>query len=310
MVRMKTEAIFNERINSFFISTSLSSIDILNNLMSKLPKEKLHILSSEKECFNAAIELSHFRRNSLIALNYSELQDLLNPLVKASNESIESAIVMIIIEDKNNSTKYEEDSRLLGKYLSIPVFEPSNLQELNPLIFDAIEISNRFQIPAIIRLSSLFMNELKKNNDPLYVNSQKTKFPDEELFSRFLHEKYSMLTSYSIHSIYNQLIDKEDKSIGIVACGIAFQNLISCYTNNTIRFPVLKISQYPISRDLIALVYDECDEILVLEEGHPFVEEQIRGLMGRGTRIRGKMDGILSRFGEMSTENIALALGL
>ena len=54
----------------------------------------------------------------------------------------------------------------------------------------------------------------------------------------------------------------------------------------------------------------ECDEILVLEDGQPFVEEQLRGLLDESGKIKGRMSGELSRAGELTPDNVRAALGL
>lgn len=54
---------------------------------------------------------------------------------------------------------------------------------------------------------------------------------------------------------------------------------------------------------------DECDEILVLEDGQPFVERLIKGYLGLGIKVCGRLDGTLSQDGELNPDNVALAVG-
>ena len=72
---------------------------------------------------------------------------------------------------------------------------------------------------------------------------------------------------------------------------------------------VLKISQYPLPKDLIRKVWDECDEVLILEDGQPFVEEQLRGLLDETGKVKGRLTGELPRVGELTPDNVRSALG-
>ncbi len=73
--------------------------------------------------------------------------------------------------------------------------------------------------------------------------------------------------------------------------------------------PVLKLSQYPLPRKKIRRLLDECEKILVVEEGMPVVEDILRGLFG-DPRILGRLTGALPRTGELSTRAVQLACGL
>ncbi len=74
--------------------------------------------------------------------------------------------------------------------------------------------------------------------------------------------------------------------------------------------PMLKISQYPLPRKLVEKIYNECDEILVLEEGYPIVEELLKGYTGQVKIIKGRLDGSIPRDGELTPNSVAVALGM
>ena len=50
---------------------------------------------------------------------------------------------------------------------------------------------------------------------------------------------------------------------------------------------------------------NECDKILVLEEGYPIVEDMLKGYQGAGTPITGRLDGALPRDGELNPNLVA-----
>ena len=54
---------------------------------------------------------------------------------------------------------------------------------------------------------------------------------------------------------------------------------------------------------------ESCDEILVLEDGQPFVEKQLKGYLGIGIKVKGRLDGTLSQDGELNPDSVARAVG-
>ena len=73
--------------------------------------------------------------------------------------------------------------------------------------------------------------------------------------------------------------------------------------------PVLKIGQYPLPKKQLLQLVESCDEILVLEDGQPFVEKQLKGYLGIGVKVKGRLDGTLSQDGELTPDNVARAVG-
>ena len=75
-------------------------------------------------------------------------------------------------------------------------------------------------------------------------------------------------------------------------------------------FPVLKISQYPLPEQILHTLTTTCSELLVVEDGQPFIEEQLRGFFPSGITVHGRLDGSLPRAGELNPDNVKAALGL
>jgi indolepyruvate ferredoxin oxidoreductase alpha subunit len=82
------------------------------------------------------------------------------------------------------------------------------------------------------------------------------------------------------------------------------------YPDRIVPYPVLKIGQYPLPRKMIEKIASECEELLILEDGYPVVEEMLKGFLERGIRVRGRLDGTVPRDGELNPNIVAVALGL
>lgn len=109
-------------------------------------------------------------------------------------------------------------------------------------------------------------------------------------------------------SPFNRLTPGTDRRLGIVASGIAYNYVMELFPQEC-PFPLLKISQYPVPRKLLAELADSCDAVLVVEEGQPYIEPMLRGVLDRGLRVSGKLGaGVLPLTGELSPDSVAKAI--
>ena len=122
-------------------------------------------------------------------------------------------------------------------------------------------------------------------------------------------EKYRIPVLMRLTTRFNRYADAEDKSLGIIACGIAYNYLMENYPDGC-PHPVLKISQYPLPQELVRRMASECKALLIIEEGQPVVEEALRGILPAPVEIRGRMSGELPRTGELTPDSVRTALGL
>ena len=97
--------------------------------------------------------------------------------------------------------------------------------------------------------------------------------------------------------------------MGAIACGNAFNYLNECYPDG-VPFPVIKISQYPVPAETVRTMAEQCASILVIEDGQPFVEEQLKGILPTECSIIGRLTGDLPRMGELNPDIVKKAMGL
>jgi indolepyruvate ferredoxin oxidoreductase alpha subunit len=126
-----------------------------------------------------------------------------------------------------------------------------------------------------------------------------------------LIEKQSDMEAASKSSQFNSIelgnSGNGDKApLGIVACGIAYNYV----KESGFSAPIFKLSQYPISQDIFARFAEQCERIIVCEDGQPVVEELVRAAVPDGVVVNGRLDGVLPRTGELDPDNVARALGV
>ena len=127
--------------------------------------------------------------------------------------------------------------------------------------------------------------------------------------NRQLIKDYAQFEEDAAVSRFNWLKDGIDHSMGIIACGLAYNYLMENFPDGC-PFPVVKISQYPFPRKLALKLSEMTKTILVLEEGQPLVEERLRGVFPTGITIHGRIDETVPRDGELTPDAVRAALGL
>ena len=216
-----------------------------------------------------------------------------------------------------HSSQNEQDSRVYGKFAMIPVLEPSNQQEAYEATRYAFALSETVGSPVLMRITTRLAHSrsgvetfegIPENH--LHLPEDKRQFVLLPAIAKrrykILLEKQPDFVRASEQSPFNRYIDGDDKSLGIIACGIGYNYLMEVFGGNC-KYPVVKVSQYPLPRKMIKRLQRECKQILVLEEGYPVVEEMLKGYPG-DTNILGRLDGSLPRDGELNPDLVAKAL--
>ncbi len=277
---------------------------------------------NEKTAMESAIGMSYAGKRAMVCMKHVGLNVAADPFMNSSITGANGGLVVVVADDPSmHSSQDEQDSRYYAKFALIPCFEPSNQQEAYDITYYAFEMSEKFRTPVVIRLTTRLshsrsgverkaerpQNPLKPETDPkqfilLPANARK--------HYRKLLDKQADFENDSLNSPFNQYIDGADKSMGIIASGIAFNYLMENFEGGKCPYPVLKISQYPLPTKLIAKMVDECGKVLIAEEGYPFIEEQVRGVLNRTGNIMGRLSGELPRDGELNPNLVAKALGM
>ena len=116
----------------------------------------------------------------------------------------------------------------------------------------------------------------------------------------------SKLAEHSESSKYNQLTLRGNP--GIITSGIA-SNYVLEVIGDDANYSILRIGTYPLPASLIRKLVDHCDPIYVIEEGYPFIEDRLLGLLGvPGKTIYGKRSGHLPLDGELTADVVRPAL--
>ena len=278
--------------------------------------------ANEKTAMESALGMSYAGKRTMVCMKHVGLNVAADPFVNSAITGANGGLIIVAADDPSmHSSQNEQDSRFFGKFAMIPVLEPLNQQEAYDMVFYGFDFSERYKIPVMIRITTRLAHSRAgvKRRDPLKRNE--LKLPEDlrqfVLLPAIARKRYrnllkaqDLFEQESEKSSFNQYFEGNDKSLGIIVCGIAYNYLLENYPDRHVPHPILKIGQYPLPKRMIEKLYAECNEILVLEDGYPIVEESIKGLLGKGIKIKGRLDGTVPRDGELNPNIVALALGM
>ena len=277
--------------------------------------------ANEKTAYETALGMSYAGKRALVCMKHVGLNVAADPFINSAITGINGGLVLTVADDPSmHSSQNEQDSRYYGKFAMIPVLEPSTQQEAYDMAYEAFGLSEKTGLPVMIRLTT----RLAHSRAGVVVKKPK---PEKELqlpenlkqfmllpsFARksykALLDKQNLLAEISEQSDYNKYIDGNDKSLGIICCGIANNYLMENFIGKSSPYTLLKITQYPLPAVWVKRLEKECDELLVIEEGYPLVEEMVRDFFGKGRKVLGRLSGALPRAGELNPDHVAKALG-
>jgi indolepyruvate ferredoxin oxidoreductase, alpha subunit len=278
---------------------------------------------NEKTAFEEALGCSYAGKRAFVSFKHVGLNVAADPFMSASLTGANGGFIVCSADDPGmHSSQNEQDSRFYAQFALIPCLEPSDHQEAYDMAREAFDLSERFKLPVMIRLTTRLSHSRAgvETRPPRPGNAIRTGarqcwtlLPGNARvqFKRVL-ELQPELARYAAESPFTRLdINPDDRRLGVIAAGLGYNYVKENLAGSGLRPSILKISVYPIPEDLIRRLIEHCDTILVAEEGYPLIERQIRGLYGiPGKTLIGKISGHLPRQGELTPESVRAALGL
>ena len=292
---------------------------------SKTAKElQIHTTWSvnEKTAMESALGMSYVGKRSMVVMKHVGLNVASDVFMNMSVSGVNGGLVVVVADDPSmHSSQNEQDSRFYGKFAMIPILEPANQQEAYDLMFYAFDFSEELKLPVLLRMvtrlshsrAGITLKSRKKQND-IALPADTSRFAlipmnARKQFDKLINKK-SLLVEYASNSGLNQLKISEEKSLGIIACGIAYNYVMENISDNEAFYSILKISQYPLPKKMIKRLYEHCDKIIVIEEGYPIVEELLHNYFDDNDKIKGKLSEDIPLTGELNPNIVAQALGI
>ena len=274
--------------------------------------------TNEKVAFENALVASYTGKRAAVAMKQVGLNVATDPLMSAAYIGTIGGFVIISCDDPGPfSSQTEQDTRFMAMFAKVPVLDPANPKEAQQMLPIAFDLSEKYQIPVILRpvlrvshaQQTIFFN-------PIVKIERKANFPrNPQRWSatpryRFTLHKELNIKLQKIAEEFNSMTslnfienDREKAVLGIIAGGIGYAIARDILPELGLQkeIPILKIgTPFPFPTEVVGAFIRKCDHVLILEETEPVIEFQIRDK----SKICGRLDGMIPNEGEMLPEVI------
>lgn len=284
--------------------------------------------TNEKTAMEAALGMSYAGKRALVCMKHVGMNVCADAFINSAITGVGGGLVVLAADDPSmHSSQNEQDSRFYGKFALIPIFEPTNQQEAYDMMSVAFDLSEAIKEPVLLRIvtrlahsrAGVVVKEPKDQNTLCPSTDQWVLLPGiaKRKYAALLDKQDKMLlesnkSQFNI-SEYGSSADKKEKT-GIIACGIGYnyvkEALSKLPADKQALYNIEKVSQYPLPVQRIEMLAKESGKLLVVEDGQPVVEQDVKGILGTGYVVTGRLTGALPRTGELTPDSVAAAMGV
>jgi indolepyruvate ferredoxin oxidoreductase alpha subunit len=233
-----------------------------------------------------------------------------DPLFTAAYTPVDGALIVISADDPGMaSSQNEQDNRRYAVAAGIPMVEPSNSQEAYDFLLQAVEISERWRIPVLYRMTTRVCHAktlVQRVKLPVTAGQRLGKY-EKNAFERSmipaharpahrrLRDKLKQIAAWNESCSLNKLVPGSSE-LGIITSGVSYQHVREAAPEASI----LKLGlTYPLPVELLRSFAAGVKRCIVVEEGDPYLVE---GARTAGAVVEGKLEQY--RFGELNVNRV------
>jgi len=259
------------------------STEILENIAGYRPIDA-QWSPNEKVAFEVAMGASFGGLRSLVAMKHVGLNVAADPLFTSSYVGVNGGFVIVTADDPGmHSSQNEQDNRRYAKFAKLPCLEPSDSQEAKEFVGRALNISERFDTPVLLHLTTRICHSkgvVALGRRRRLRRKQYHKDAGKRLIipahARVRHsvveKRLKELERFSNRTALNR-IERGASGLGVVTSGVAYQYAREIFP----RASFLKIGMsFPFPRRLAERFARGVKKIYVVEEMEPVLEEELR----------------------------------
>jgi indolepyruvate ferredoxin oxidoreductase alpha subunit len=264
---------------------------------------------NEKVALEVAIGVAFAGKRAIVTMKHVGLNVAADPLFTVASIRLDGALIVVSADDPGMaSSQNEQDNRRYALAAAVPMLEPSDSQEAYEFTLRAIEISERWHTPVLLRLTTRVCHSksIVRRNTVTIPPPGPAHF-EHDLASRVmlppnarpahvrLRKTLAEMAAWNDVSGPNELI-AGSSSLGIITSGVSFQHVREVAPQAS----VLKLGMtYPLPVERMRAFAAGVERCMVIEEGDPYLVE---GARTAGIAVEGKPESF--RFGELNTARV------
>jgi indolepyruvate ferredoxin oxidoreductase alpha subunit len=277
--------------------------------------------ANEKTAYEQALGVSLAGRRAIVAMKHVGLNVAADPFVNSALLAVHGGLVVAVADDPGmHSSQNEQDSRVLADFARVICLEPRNQQEAYEMTREAFALSERFGVPVVLRL----VTRLAHSRAVVEVNAAEPPKPLEKAHAsrdwillpanarrrwRDLLERQTAFRAFAETTPHN-VLHLRDRRLGVITAGIGR----NYFAENAPDLPFppshLHVGAYPIPQEHVRALAEHVERVLVVEDGYPYVERAVRGVLPVPIEVIGRESGHLPPDGELTPDTVRAALEL
>ncbi|MGQ9687751.1 MAG: thiamine pyrophosphate-dependent enzyme [Desulfobaccales bacterium] len=270
---------------------------------------------NEKVAYETALANSMAGRRSAVAMKQVGLNVASDPFLRSAYLGVIGGFLVIAADDPGpHSSQTEQDSRFFAMFAKVPILDPSSPQEAKEMVPGALELSERYELPVMLRPTTRVcharQNVMVAPPVPVARSARFGKNPARwsatPLFVRSLHrelnDKIDRLSRDPAFAPRLTAGDGGFPTACVVASGVAFAHTWDMLEELGLLGKVdlyQVIMPYPLNRDFVQTMRQKYRQVLVFEETYPVIELQLSGV-----EVMGRQSQAVPREGELTPEVI------
>ena len=263
---------------------------------------------NEKVALEVGLGAAFGGARTLVTMKHVGLNVAADPLFTAAYTGVQGALVVISADDPGMaSSQNEQDNRHYARAAGLPMIEPADSQEAYDFTLAAIELSERWHMPVLLRLttrvchSKSLVTALPKIS-PAPVPGFERDIKGRVMIPAYarpahrrLRQKLAEIEAWGETSLLNRRMEGAGK-LGVIVSGAAYLHTREAAPEAA----VLKLGlTYPLPLGLIREFVAGVERCVVIEEGDPFLVDELRAA---GITVEGK--NAMYRFGELNVARV------
>jgi indolepyruvate ferredoxin oxidoreductase alpha subunit len=294
------------------------STEILETVVRERPSPKQIYVEwsvNEKAALELAAGAAYAGARAMVTMKQVGLNVASDPLMSLNYVGVAGGLVVVTADDPGPiSSQTEQDTRHFARYAKLAVFDPSTPEEAYTMIADAFDCSEKYGRPVILRPTTRVCHSYASveilpdlpRKAPAGFDKAGGKWV---IFPPLAYRNHIQIEAdlISLSKDFaawggNRLSGSGVK--GIAAGGISYAYALEALEGIGVEYKLLKAAAFPFPQELGLAFLEGLEEVLVLEELDPVIEEELVRLCGRrglGVAIRGKISGHIPRAGENTT---------
>jgi len=279
---------------------------------------------NEKVAFEVALGAAFGGAAALVTMKHVGVNVAADPLFTSAYSGVPGALVLVSADDPGlASSQNEQDNRRYAVAAGVPMFEPSDSQEAYDFTLAAFEVSAKWHLPVMLRMTTRVCHSksLVERRGPVRPPAEPHFIRDiagrvmvpmhARPAHRRLRQKLAEIAAWNEASTYHQVVQGSEvggqsgsgelpsasrASLGIITSGVAYMHVREAAPEAA----VLKLGMtYPLPLEAIRRFAASVQHCLVVEENDPYLFEQIRAA---GIEVEQKQE--MYRFGELNVARV------